>query len=140
MSKSFGDLIAKIFSGEKTIESRWSRHKISPYGKINPGDMVYFKYSGHPVTTKAMVSRVLQFDHLNLAKIKEIIDKYSGPGKICLQETEDLSWYLSKNYCTLIFLKDSTKVTPFQIDKTGFGSGCAWLSIENIKAIKLLRS
>ena len=29
--------------GEKTIESRWSMHKVAPYGKVSVGDEILLK-------------------------------------------------------------------------------------------------
>lgn len=40
------NLIPKILSGEKTIESRWYRTRRAPWGGIRAGDTVYFKDSG----------------------------------------------------------------------------------------------
>ncbi|PIR94783.1 hypothetical protein COT95_02295, partial [Candidatus Falkowbacteria bacterium CG10_big_fil_rev_8_21_14_0_10_37_6] len=47
------------------------------------------------------------------------------------------NWAKEKNYCVLIFLENSAKVKPFQIDKKGFGGPRAWLTVENIGKIKI---
>lgn len=127
MSKQFGDLISKILNKEKTIESRWSKNKISPYNKTKSGDTVYFKNSGEPIIAKAKVSKVLQFDNLNHKKFEYIIKNFGK--QICLQNTKYDAWYKSKNYITLIFLTDPQTVKPFNVDKSGFGSGCAWMTL-----------
>lgn len=126
-------LIEKILTGEKSIESRWSKYKIASFGKINPGDTVYFKYSSKPVTARATVSKVVQFERLDVDIFKHIVDDYSQ--QICLQNTKYDSWYQSKNYITLIFLKDPQLVKPFQIDKSGFGSGCAWITTQKLRKV-----
>lgn len=64
MKKSW-ELIPKIISGEKTIESRWYKNRIAPWDRISEGDTVYFKDSGEPVSAVATVSKVLQFDNLD---------------------------------------------------------------------------
>lgn len=133
MSKQFGDLIFKILNKEKTVESRWSKNKISPYNKINFGDTVYFKNSGGPVIAKAVVSKVLQFDNLNQEKFEYIVKNFGK--QICLQNTKYDAWYRSKNYVTLIFLTNPQTVKPFKIDKSGFGSACAWIAVSNINSI-----
>ena len=119
MSKRFGDLIAKIFSGEKKIESRWSINKIAPWGRVKRGDAVYFKNSGGPVIAMASVSKVLQFENLNHIKVREILNKWP---------LVDYEWAKNKSYCVLIWLKNPKKVRPFKINKSGFGSAAAWLS------------
>lgn len=126
--------IEKILSGEKSIESRWSKNKIAPWNKIHTNDIAYFKYSGQPVIAKANVAKVIQFDHLSSDKFEHIVEKFGRA--ICLQNTEYDPWYQAKNYVTLIFLKEPHQIEPFQINKSGFGSGCAWLCVNNLEKIR----
>lgn len=126
-------LLAKILSGEKTIESRWYKFKRSPYNNIFAGETVYFKDSGCTVNAKAKVERALFFENLDKSKIENILEEYGK--KICAPlsfapKLED------KNYCTLIFLKDVKKVKSFEINKTGFGNMCAWITCENVEKLK----
>lgn len=137
MNKSW-KLIDKIISHKKTIESRWYKVKVSPWNKINKGDFVYFKDAGEKVTAKAEVSKVLQFDNLTEEKIKDLINKYGGEGNICFSNSENaFEWAKNKKYCVLIFLENPQRIIPFEIDKKGFGNACAWMTIKNIKDIKL---
>lgn len=136
MNKKLG-LISKILDGTKTIESRWYKNKSAPWNKINSGDTVYYKNSGGLATAKAEVSKVLQFEGLTQDKIKEIVDKYGGVGKINLVDSKGYkNWSKGKNYCILIFLKNPQEVKPFKIDKTGFGIGTAWITVNSISQIR----
>ena len=136
----FGDhILADIVAGRKTIESRWYVNKVAPWDRIFAGDTVYFKESGCSVTAKAYVSKVLQYDNLNPEKIKEIIIRYGKQIAPNLPEEEFFVWaqnHSDKNYCILIFLEGVTKIPPFDIDKKGFGSASAWLTVDNIEQIK----
>lgn len=133
MKKSWG-LIPKIISGEKTVESRWYKNRISPWDKVQAGDVVYFKNSGEPVTAIANVSSVLQFSNLDKEQFENIIDKYAE--SICLKVREYDEYYQSKNYCILIFLSEAQKLKePFNIDKKGYGISSAWLCVDDIKKI-----
>ncbi len=130
-------LISKIVSGEKTIESRWYVSKIAPWDRIKKEETIYFKESGGLVTAKALVKDVLQFDGLNESKIFEILNKYGK--QIGFQPTQHKKWarYNSnKKYCILIFLEKPQYIEPFKADKTGFGTGCAWMCIENIEKVR----
>jgi ASC-1-like (ASCH) protein len=122
-------LLPKILSGEKTIESRWYQTKRVPWNKIEAGDTVFFKNSGEPVTVRAKVQRVLQFDNLNPAKIKSLLKEYGQQDGI---EPEKIPAFFklfkNKRYCLLIFLEKPMRVAPFEIDKTGFGAMTAWLT------------
>lgn len=132
------NLIPKILNKEKTIETRWYLTKRDPWNKIMQGDTVYFKDAGCYVTAKAIVEKVLQYDHYSLNQLKEIIDKYGGKGQINFSSKENaLDYTKEKNYAILIFLKNPEEVKPFDIDKTGFGNANAWLCVENIEKIKI---
>lgn len=114
MNKRYGDLIAKILSGEKKIESRWSKNKIAPWNRVHPEDAIYFKNSGGLVIARAEVEKVRQFEKNDFDKAKKL---FKFPQ----------AWAENKNYCVLIWLKEPKKVSPFKINKSGFGSAAAWL-------------
>jgi len=134
MNKSW-KLIPKILDGSKTIESRWYVNRVKPWNSINPGDHIYFKNSGEPITASAEVSKVLQLDNLDKTKFTEIMKEYAD--NIQLLSREYNEYYQSQNYCILIFLKDAKPLQPFNVSKKGFGSACAWMCVENINDIKI---
>jgi len=130
-------MIPKILSGEKVIESRWYALKSSPWGKINPGDTVYFKNAGDPVTIRATVGEVISFSDLTPEKVRRIIDEYGEADGISSEDAGKFTHLFQyKKYCMLIFLENPEEITPFHVDKTGFGSMCAWMVVENVKRIK----
>lgn len=136
MKKSWG-LTRKILAGQKKIESRWYKVKYSPWNKIKPGETVYFKDSGSPVTIKSRVKKIIQFDDLTPSKVNEILKRYGDDDGI---EKNDLPKFFelfkNRKYCILIFLMDVKSITPFEINKTGFGAMSAWITINNINKIK----
>lgn len=130
-------LIPKILDGKKKIESRWGRNKCSPWGKVKVGDTVYFKNSGEPVTIVSKVYKIQEFENLNYIKVREILKKYGGDAGISISSLEEtIKWARKKRYCTLIYIESPKKIKSFNIDKTGFGSAAAWLSVSNINKIK----
>jgi len=133
MNKSW-KLIPKILAGEKTIESRWYKAKFPPWDKIKRGDTVYFKNSGEPVTARAKVSNVIQFENLSPKIITNIVKKYGKA--ICLQDANYKKWVNGKKYCILIFLKNPEKIQPFNINKAGYGMSAAWITVDNMNKIK----
>lgn len=136
MKKSWG-LIPKILDGRKKIESRWGINKCAPWGKVKTGDMVYFKNSGEPVTVVAKVVKIQEFENLNFRNVREILEKYGGDDGISVNNLETtIKWAMKKRYCTLIYIEHQRKIKPFNIDKTGFGEGAAWLSVAHIDKIK----
>ena len=137
MKKSW-KLTAKILSGRKKIESRWYKTKYPPWNLIHPGDAVYFKDSGQPVAIKTEVEKVLQFSDLTPKKVKEILDVYGKDDGIEENEVKKFfDIFKNKKYCILVFLKNPQETEPFEVNKRGFGSMSAWISLENINQIKV---
>jgi ASC-1-like (ASCH) protein len=135
--KKTWNMIPKIVAGEKTIESRWYATKRLPWEKIAAGDTVYFKNSGELVTAQATVSKVLQFSIADIQAAEAIIKKYGT--KICLRGDEFNAWNPLPKYCILIFLEKPKIIPqPFNINKKGFGTPTAWLTIDNVNKIKML--
>jgi|SRR3989344_5929949 len=126
-------LLAKILSGEKTIESRWYKFKKTPYENIAVGDTIYFKESGEPVTARARVSKVLFFDGLDECKIKNILKEYGARIGVSMSYAEKVK---DKNFCTLMFLEKVERIEPFEINKKGFGLMAAWITVDKIEKIK----
>lgn len=136
MKKEWG-LTAKILTGQKKIESRWYFVKYKPWDGIKEGETIYFKDSGEPIKIKAEVSKVLQFAGLTPKKVKEILNEHGKDDGIKEEKIpEFFARFKNKKYCLLIFLKNPTEIKPFDVDKTGFGAMCAWLSVDNINKIK----
>ncbi|MBI4028895.1 MAG: hypothetical protein HY376_00840 [Candidatus Blackburnbacteria bacterium] len=137
MRKSWG-LTEKILSGEKVIESRWYKFKRLPWNQIKPGGTVYFKNSGEPVKLKATVEKVVQFEDLTQGKVREILEEY---GKLDGITDKEIPRYFElfkhKKYCILIFLESVKPVSPFNINKAGFGAMSAWVTVSDIAQIKV---
>lgn len=133
MRKSWG-LIPKILSGEKAIESRWYQTRRAPWNLAKAGDVIYFKNSGEPVTARATVSGVLQFEIPNRAELRRLIQKYGD--EICLVNRNPDAWPKRPKYCVLLRLRAPQKLKmPFRIDKRGFGCSAAWLTMDDIRRL-----
>ncbi|MFA4906849.1 MAG: ASCH domain-containing protein [archaeon] len=136
MKKSW-HLTERILSGKKTVESRWYSSRRAPYGKIRPGETVYFKDSGEPVALKAKVRKVLEFSGLTPKKVREILSRYGKMDGLRKDEIPKFfGLFRSKKYCVLIFLSNPAKVKPFEIGKRGFGNMSAWICAPRIQALR----
>lgn len=129
-------LLAKILSGEKTIESRWYVSKTAPWDRIRAGEIVYFKESGDSVSIKAEVAKVLQF-YLPDTDVSKLLGDY---GKDIAIPKNEFAWWVEwckqRKYCILIFLKNVEQIEPFDIDKSGFGLMSAWICVGDVKSIR----
>ena len=133
MNKSW-KLIPKILAGEKSIESRWYQTRRIPWDSVSVGDTIFFKDSGELITASAIVSEVFQFTIDSLEVVKKILKTYGK--EICLVNDNPETWERLPKYCILMRLHDAKSVTPSAINKKGFGSATAWVTIGNIKQIK----
>ncbi len=135
MRKSWG-LTNKILTGQKTIESRWYKSKYPPWNRIKPGETIYFKDSGNPVTIRTEAARIVQYSSLTPKKVWDILNENGIADGIDIKDLPKFyEWCKNKKYCMLIFLRNPKKIKPFNIDKTGFGIISAWISIGNVNKI-----
>ncbi len=136
MRKSWG-LTEKIATGQKIIESRWYKVKYPPWGKIFPGEKIYFKNIGEPISIQAEVDKVLYFSDLTPEKVQAILAEY---GKDMGIEAPDIPGFFEmfkhKKYCMLIYLKNAQRIPPFEINKQGFGTMASWISVDDIATFR----
>lgn len=112
-----GEAGEKILSGEKTIESRFSKVKNPPFGIVSSGDLVYIKPSGKDIIGEFRVKKVIFFDGLDLSDLSHLRNLYGKE----LAAGEGY-WEKNKNarYGTLIFIGDCTRfiTSPIKIKKS----------------------
>ena len=136
MQRSWG-LLPKVLSGEKTIESRWYMQRRAPWNGVHAGDAVYFKNGGEPVSAMARVSHVLQFGDMGPLQVRELLETYGGQDGLVPEEIPAFyDRFKAKRYCILVFLEGAVPVSPFWIDKTGFGAQAAWLTVGSIDELR----
>jgi ASC-1-like (ASCH) protein len=113
MDKNTIDMILK---GEKTIESRFSKNKISPFNKVTAGETVYLKESGKDILTSFDVEKIVFYDNLTSEKVGLIKDKYDDQ-----INAPDSYWNhkLNSNYGTLMWIKNVKRIKPIKISKKG---------------------
>ncbi len=96
-----------ILDGSKTIESRFTKVRCAPFGKVHEGDSVYLKESGGLVKGMFTVAKVETFENLTASQRHDIFDKYcfkifAGAQWI---STVPEHWWESK-HATLIHVSD----------------------------------
>jgi len=91
-----------ILQGKKRIESRFTKVRCAPYGKIGKGDTVLLKKSGGKVFGEFTVSRVMTFD-LKEGEVMRIKEKYNR--LICAEED---FWKMKEDskYAVLIWISN----------------------------------
>jgi hypothetical protein len=105
--------LSKVLSGEKTIESRFSRNRCAPYGEIGEGDIILLKEVAGPICGLALARRSWCYD-LATEPIERIrIEFGAGIG------AADDFWVAREDaqYATLIELDATTAIEPVPCDK-----------------------
>jgi ASC-1-like (ASCH) protein len=102
-----------VLTGDKKIESRFSRNRCSPFDDIRKGDIILLKEVSGPVCGIALASRIWFFD-LDNEPIEAIRQQYGGA---ILAEDEFWLQKEESSFATLIELTNPTSIEPLAFDK-----------------------
>ncbi|CCJ05606.1 Uncharacterized protein BN69_0155 [Methylocystis sp. SC2] len=102
-----------VLSGEKTIESRFSRNRCAPYGEIDDGDIILLKEVAGPICGLALARRIWCYD-LSTEPIDRIRHRF---GAAIRADDEFWSSRADALYATLIELDAPASIAPVGCDK-----------------------
>ncbi len=127
--------LENLLSGRKTMIIRGATGRKLPHGRVNQGDVLYFinNNAEGTVRAKAVVANVRNSDKLTEAESRQLVEK--NQSKLRLTDKQMKRW-AGKRYLVLIQVSDIKTVTPFAIDKSGYGNMDDWLPVEKIAAVK----
>jgi len=122
-----------ILDGQKQIESRFTKTRREPFGRIFSGDKLFLKISSGPVCAIATVAAVKSFENLTPEKIEQIKEEYNhdinGSNQIW-RSRYDCKFGL------LIWLTDVEPIEPVRIHKKDWR---AWVILTDKEDFGLLR-
>lgn len=95
-----------ILNGTKTIESRISKSRHAPWGRINAGDLIHFKQSSGPFMAQALAVKVHSFDHLTPEKLQRLQKRFSA------RTLGPQAYWTSKQHCQYATFIELAHVTP----------------------------
>lgn len=126
--------IQKIFTGQKRLESRFSKIRCEPFGVIDEGDLVLMKKSGGPIVGYFVVGNVEQYQNVSVKQLSKIVKK--NWHDLALSEE---FWAKRKDskYLTIIEITRPTKFRfPIAVKKSSLHG---WVSLggESQKQIQL---
>ncbi len=112
-SKGVGE---KILTGQKTIESRFSKAKNAPFQQISTGDLVYVKPSGKEIIGQFRVNKVIFFDGLSETDLNQIKRDY---GKALAVDESYWKAKINSKYGTLIWVGQTQQflTSPIRFSK-----------------------
>ena len=98
-----------ILDGSKTIESRFTKVRCAPFGKVHAGDIVYLKESGGLVKGMFRVAKVETYENLTDAQICDLFYKeyreqiFASMSDLMRRPPEK---WLTAKHATLIHISD----------------------------------
>jgi predicted transcriptional regulator len=106
--------IEMILAGEKVIESRFSKNKITPFNKVSVGETVYLKESGKDIVASFEIEKIIFYDNLIPEKVNWIKEKYNN---LIKAPTSYWNYKLSSKYGTLMYIKNTKEIKQIKISK-----------------------
>lgn len=127
--------LSKLINGEKTMIIRGAAGRKLPYGRVHPGEVLWFVENDGSglVQCCATVKKVINSDKLTEQESQELISEHQP--MLCLSSSQMKRWG-GKRYLVLIEVENLKEITPFSIDRSGFGNMDDWLPVEDIESIK----
>lgn len=106
-----------------------------PYGRVNPGDTLYFLNNDGEgiIRAQANVKNVYHSEALTPEASVALIE--GAQEKLRLTEKQLKRWG-GKRYLVLIKVEQVKEVSAFRVDKSQYGNMDDWLPVGNIKDVK----
>lgn len=111
----------QILAGKKTVETRFSKNKIAPFGQIEVGDLVFIKPVGHDIAGQFWVEKVINFQGIAWSDWQFIKQSYGQDLSLGSKEEDEkfLAEKSTAKFGTLIFIGRIERflTSPIKIEK-----------------------
>ena len=124
-----------LLDGTKTMLIRGAAGRKMPYGRVNPGDILYLIKNNAEglIKAKARVNDVFNSEKMTREESTQIVSE--NQGKLQLTQSQIKHW-AGKRYLVLIEVSEVSEIESFSIDKSDYGNMDDWLPVEDITRIK----
>lgn len=106
--------LSLLLEGRKTVESRFSRRRVAPFGEVKAGDVLLLKSQGGPVVAIAEAAHAESF-RLDPSAWEMLKNRYAQ--SLCAQGQAFWEERAEARYATLIRIAASELIAPFIIEK-----------------------
>lgn len=107
--------LEKIITGEKTIESRFTKRQVLPYKHVFIGDILFLKRSSGPLCAITSVKDTSYFGPISKSAVEDLFKQFKDA--LCVDPLFIKGKFDSK-YASLLFLGSVLRINPIQITKT----------------------
>jgi hypothetical protein len=124
--------LEKLLVGQKSMIVRGATGRKLPYGRVQPGDTLYFvRNNGEgTVQASATVNEIFNSEKLSEVESKHVLNE--NQSKLDLTHEQIKRWG-GKRYLVLVEVMEVCPVEPFAFDRSGFGNMDDWLPVEKIE-------
>ena len=124
--------LEKILTGNRSIETVFTRSEKAPYNTVQENDTIYFKLRDGYAVAKATVKKVEKFDELTPEKATEIIKEHEEE---ISPENRMFERDIYFNFATLIWLDNLFEIKPFRVKRNN-GEFSKWTTVNDINTIR----
>lgn len=111
----------QVLAGKKTVETRFSKNKIVPFGEVSAGDVVYIKVSGGNIVGQFLVKKVISIENIDQTDWDFISKSYGKQISLGSEYLDDqyFSGKKDSRFGTIIFIErvEQFIVPPIKIEK-----------------------
>lgn len=127
--------LENLLSGEKTMIVRGATGRKLPYGRVEPGDCLFFiENNGEGIVrASATVNTVFNSDKLSEEHSAALLKGSQPKLKLTAEQTKRWS---GKRYLVLIEVMQVQAIDPFAIDRSTYGNMDDWLLVESIEIVR----
>lgn len=125
----------KILNETKKMIIRGAAGRKMPYGRVSPGDQLYFINNNGEGIIKATAEVNDAFNSEKMSKEDSTNLVRENQDKLQLTDMQFKRW-AGKRYIVLISVENVESVNPFEIDKSNYGNMDDWLLVEDIENVK----
>lgn len=123
-----------LLNNTKTMIIRGATGRKLPYGRVNPGDVLYFINNNGEgeIKAKAQVASVFNSDKMTSAESVALVKKHQD--QLQLTAAQMKKW-AGKRYLVLIGVEAVESIDPFTIDKSDYSNMDDWLPVGEIGSV-----
>ncbi len=124
--------LENLIAGIKTMVIRGATGRKMPYGRVNPGDTLYFINNNGEgaVRAKANVLSVMNSQKMDRETSEALVNAHQIQLKLTPAQVKR---WAGKRYLVLVEISECLAIEPFAIDKSNFGNMDDWLPVGNIE-------
>ena len=127
--------LQKLLQEGKSMIIRGATGRKMPYGRVEPGDRLYFIENDGSglVKAKAEVVSVLNSEKLSIEESEALVE--SNQAQLQLTPKQFKRW-AGKRYLVLIEVGQVEECAPFPIDRSDYGNTDDWLPVGSIDSVE----